>query len=236
MLCDRYPLPGTIDIDGPRVDQQQASGMTGLRRRSVEFERTSYGRIRSPDSLVVLRIDPEVAVARRPEADPTTGEKSCRTHPHRELARRHAGGRGRCLSRACLAGREDRDVDEAVTSPPPEREAGRAVDGRGHRTPGVRQEHPRPGDRRGRLARRDDDVRQPIREDGCVHAERPIAVADRPAGSCSEVDRPAALRSDGPAGCHADAWQDRGSCARSGSHLRPGAGLPALSLGARPWG
>lgn len=70
VLCDRYPLPGTIDIDGPRVDQQQASGMTGLRRRSVEFERTPYCRIRPPDSVVVLRVDPDVAVARRPEADP----------------------------------------------------------------------------------------------------------------------------------------------------------------------
>jgi thymidylate kinase len=70
VLCDRYPLPGTIAIDGPRLDLQQASKMTGLRRRSAELERAPYGQIRPPDLVVVLRVDPDVAIARRPQSDP----------------------------------------------------------------------------------------------------------------------------------------------------------------------
>ncbi len=67
VICDRYPLP-QITVDGPR-----AAGSTlpdrGVSRRLVEIDRWLYASIPPPDVVVVLRVSPEVAARRRPEAD-----------------------------------------------------------------------------------------------------------------------------------------------------------------------
>lgn len=70
VLCDRYPMP-QLATDGPRLGRthEGAEGMVAI--RSETMERWSYERIRRPDITLVLRIDPEVAVSRRPADDPS---------------------------------------------------------------------------------------------------------------------------------------------------------------------
>ena len=70
VICDRYPVPTVTRMDGPRVDEEHAASMTGLRRRLAKLERGPYRRVPEPDIVVVLRVDPDVAAGRRPEADP----------------------------------------------------------------------------------------------------------------------------------------------------------------------
>lgn len=68
VLSDRYPMPGILTTDGPR--STGGSGAAGwLERSLVNRQRRSYADIRRPDILVVLRVDPEVAVRRRSDGD-----------------------------------------------------------------------------------------------------------------------------------------------------------------------
>jgi thymidylate kinase len=69
-ICDRFPLPLLDAVDGPR----SASLSVGDRQvvtahRLVSWERSFYDRIGPPEVVVVLRVDPEVAVKRRPDED-----------------------------------------------------------------------------------------------------------------------------------------------------------------------
>jgi thymidylate kinase len=69
VVSDRFPLVGIELMDGPRT-----TGLPGLERRPLArwlsgLEAHHYRAIAPPDLLVVLRVDPEVAVARRPEQD-----------------------------------------------------------------------------------------------------------------------------------------------------------------------
>ena len=70
VLCDRYPMP-QLATDGARLGgvPERAEGM--IAGRSEMIERRSYERIRRPDVTLALRVDPEVAVARRPADDPS---------------------------------------------------------------------------------------------------------------------------------------------------------------------
>ena len=75
VIFDRYPLPGVRvgrrDMDGPRiVPPDGRSLLSGLIRRLAAAERRIYERIPPPDHLVVLRVRPEVAVARKQPRDP----------------------------------------------------------------------------------------------------------------------------------------------------------------------
>ncbi len=81
VLCDRYPMP-QIATDGARLGRtkDRAEGM--IARRSEALERRCYERIRRPDVTVVLGVDPEVAMARRPGDDPSV----IRTRAHEILA------------------------------------------------------------------------------------------------------------------------------------------------------
>ncbi|HSJ94151.1 MAG TPA: hypothetical protein VK896_08970, partial [Gaiellaceae bacterium] len=70
VVSDRWPLPELELMDGPRVERLLGGRTEGrLRRRLVELERRYYREIGRPDVTVVLRVDPEVAVARKPEED-----------------------------------------------------------------------------------------------------------------------------------------------------------------------
>ena len=66
VVCDRYPLPGIIAMDGPQVARY-----TGNRRDNrlinllAALEERYYRRIALPDLLIVLRVDPDVCVARK---------------------------------------------------------------------------------------------------------------------------------------------------------------------------
>jgi thymidylate kinase len=59
-VCDRYPVPQLTRMDAPRLQ-----GAGGAAPRQVAREAALYAAIQPPDTLVVLRVDPEVAVARR---------------------------------------------------------------------------------------------------------------------------------------------------------------------------
>ncbi len=71
VVSDRWPLPQLSLMDCSRVGW--ILGGTGPRsrliRRLAEAERRIYAQIGLPDVLVVLRVDPEIAVQRRPEDD-----------------------------------------------------------------------------------------------------------------------------------------------------------------------
>lgn len=69
VICDRYPLP-QISVDGPRSPQRVADRRRST-RRLIEIESRYHARIAAPDIVVVLAVAPEVAMRRRPEADPS---------------------------------------------------------------------------------------------------------------------------------------------------------------------
>jgi len=65
-LCDRYPLPPFLKMDGPQCERTtQGLKPNGLLKLLSRVERSSYGKILLPDLLIVLRVDPEIAVARK---------------------------------------------------------------------------------------------------------------------------------------------------------------------------
>lgn len=71
VLCDRYPLPQIRSMDRARTAWGADSSKHGaLVRYLVDRERRHYDRIADPDLLIVLRLDPEVAVRRKREDDP----------------------------------------------------------------------------------------------------------------------------------------------------------------------
>lgn len=71
VLCDRYPLPQITLMDGPVSSRMVHPSRRGrLVRYLTGLERGYYGRIPAPDVLIVLRVDPALALARKPEEQP----------------------------------------------------------------------------------------------------------------------------------------------------------------------
>jgi thymidylate kinase len=69
-VCDRFPLPQLRLMDGCRtIGVAEGESLDRLSRSLVRFEQRCYAEIQYPDLLVVLRVDPDVAVRRRPEQD-----------------------------------------------------------------------------------------------------------------------------------------------------------------------
>jgi thymidylate kinase len=72
VLCDRFPLRQLKLMDGPRVERfRDPNRWRRLTDWLAARERRYYEAITPPDLLIVLRVDPEIAVARQPtdEAD-----------------------------------------------------------------------------------------------------------------------------------------------------------------------
>jgi thymidylate kinase len=70
VVCDRFPLPGIDAVDGPRSVSPSVDGQRlGPAVRLMRWERSFYDRIGAPDVLIVLKVDPEVAVKRRSDED-----------------------------------------------------------------------------------------------------------------------------------------------------------------------
>jgi thymidylate kinase len=67
VLCDRYSLPGFMNTDGPQCEQalRQAGGQSRFHSYLSELEASYYRRIDLPDLMIVLRLDPEIAVQRK---------------------------------------------------------------------------------------------------------------------------------------------------------------------------
>ena len=71
VICDRFPLTQIKLMDGMQASHilkfEQANGLT---RFLLALEAKYYQQIMPPDVLIVLRLDPEIAVQRRSEEDP----------------------------------------------------------------------------------------------------------------------------------------------------------------------
>jgi thymidylate kinase len=70
VVCDRFPLEQVTLMDGPRTAWVPVDGLSRFARRLVTAEQRLYRSISDPDLLLVLRVDPETAVARKQGVDP----------------------------------------------------------------------------------------------------------------------------------------------------------------------
>lgn len=69
VICDRYPLAGLATMDCPRLQELPGLADRRLARWMSRREASFYRRIQPPDAVIVMRVDPEVAVRRRAEQD-----------------------------------------------------------------------------------------------------------------------------------------------------------------------
>jgi thymidylate kinase len=69
VLCDRYSLPGFMNMDGPQCESALANvkKQNRLLKYLAGREFYYYQQIQLPDLLIVLKVDPEVAVRRKAE-------------------------------------------------------------------------------------------------------------------------------------------------------------------------
>jgi thymidylate kinase len=70
VVCDRFPVDQVRLMDGARTRWVPLEGTTSLARRLVAAEQRCYAGISDPDLLLVLRVDPDTAVARKQGVDP----------------------------------------------------------------------------------------------------------------------------------------------------------------------
>lgn len=70
VICDRFPLDQVTLMDGSRTRWVPAEGLSPLARRLVAAEQRCYAGMSAPDLLLVLRVDPDTAVARKQGVDP----------------------------------------------------------------------------------------------------------------------------------------------------------------------
>jgi thymidylate kinase len=65
-LCERYPVPQNRLLVGPEIPRLlERRRATSLARRLLRAEQWYYDRITRPDVIIVLRVEPEVAVRRK---------------------------------------------------------------------------------------------------------------------------------------------------------------------------
>jgi thymidylate kinase len=65
-LCERYPIPQNRLLVGPEIARLLGHGQdTPLARRLMRAEQDYYRRITPPDVVIVLMVDPELAVQRK---------------------------------------------------------------------------------------------------------------------------------------------------------------------------
>lgn len=67
VLCDRFSFPGFLMMDGPQCQQAlvAAGKASRLRKFLCGLEAAYYRKIGLPDLLIVLKVDPEIAVRRK---------------------------------------------------------------------------------------------------------------------------------------------------------------------------
>jgi thymidylate kinase len=71
VVCDRFPLTQIRFMDGARTTHRPPSERHGrVGRWLVEYERRCYAEILRPEVLIVLRLEPQLAVRRRTDEDP----------------------------------------------------------------------------------------------------------------------------------------------------------------------
>jgi thymidylate kinase len=68
VICERYPIPENRALVGPSYAQGVATDVSGpLATLLRRLESRYYARLSRPDLVLVLRVDPETAVRRKPE-------------------------------------------------------------------------------------------------------------------------------------------------------------------------
>jgi thymidylate kinase len=75
VLFDRFPLtaldarPDLRVLDGPKIAAFPRTARSALLRRLAAVEERRYARLHLPDHVVVLQVEPDVALARKPDHD-----------------------------------------------------------------------------------------------------------------------------------------------------------------------
>jgi thymidylate kinase len=69
VVCDRFPLPGVMHMDGAVSTRLQLEDTGWAARRLVSAEQYYYRKVLEPDVLVVLRVHPDVAVERKRDVE-----------------------------------------------------------------------------------------------------------------------------------------------------------------------
>jgi thymidylate kinase len=89
VISDRFPLPEIELMDGPLAGRMlDTPGGSGIARFLARRERTYYERIHDPDLLVVLTVDPDLAVERRRGIDdPDVVRRRCEEIRDRDWSR-----------------------------------------------------------------------------------------------------------------------------------------------------
>ena len=69
VLCDRYSLPGFMKMDGPQCEEAISGSKSNhwFLKFLSNIEKHYYQQIQLPDLLIVLKVDPEIAVQRKVE-------------------------------------------------------------------------------------------------------------------------------------------------------------------------
>lgn len=71
VLCDRFPVRKISLMDGPKIERSVSRSSHGVAiRYLIRKERWYYSQILPPDMLIVLRVDPDIAVARKTDESP----------------------------------------------------------------------------------------------------------------------------------------------------------------------
>jgi thymidylate kinase len=70
VVCDRFPLDQVTLMDGARTRWVPLQQLSRLGRGLVAAEQRCYAAMAAPDVLLVLRVDPDTAVARKVGVDP----------------------------------------------------------------------------------------------------------------------------------------------------------------------
>jgi thymidylate kinase len=71
VICDRFPLPQLTLMDAPQIERAIGAATPGrLVAAMSRLEQRYYRRLAPPDVLIVLRVDPEIAVQRQPSDGP----------------------------------------------------------------------------------------------------------------------------------------------------------------------
>jgi thymidylate kinase len=71
VICDRFPIPQLTLMDAPRIERAIGGGTPGrLAAAMSRLEQRYYRRLAPPDVLIVLRVNPEIAVGRQPSDEP----------------------------------------------------------------------------------------------------------------------------------------------------------------------
>ena len=77
-ICDRYPLPQLTLMDSQRIEQMVKAERThALIKLLLRLEERYYQSIAPPDLLIVLKIDPEIAVRRKTSEDSESVRSRC---------------------------------------------------------------------------------------------------------------------------------------------------------------